>query len=137
MAYTDKTYFLTKIKESELDNLIRDTDGTAQEDYLTEAIKSSDNLIDSYLRNAVNDLPLDPVPDMVKQLSYFIALYFLNDRNQYADIPQRVKDNYDAAINFLKDISTGKATLEGIEEEDLDNFIDYEVNTNVFNRQTF
>lgn len=137
MAYSDKTYFLTKIKETELNLLIKDDAGTVQDDYLTEAIESADNMIDGYLRSAVKTVPITPVPKIIQQYSYFIALYFLHDRIQYNDIPQRVKDNYDTAINFLKDVAAGKAALEGVEEEEIDNFIDYDVNPNVFNRQTF
>lgn len=137
MAYSDKTYFLNKIKESELNTLLKDDAGVVQDDYLTEAVKSADNMIDGYLRSAVKTVPLSPVPDIIKQYSYFIATYFLHDRIQYNDIPDRVKDNYDAAINFLKDVAAGKASLEGVEEEDVDNFIDYDVNPNVFDRNTF
>lgn len=137
MAYSDKTYFLNKIKESELNTLLKDDAGVVQDDYLTEAVKSADNMIDGYLRSAVKTVPLNPVPDIIKQYSYFIATYFLHDRIQYNDIPDRVKDNYDAAINFLKDVAAGKASLEGVEEEDVDNFIDYDVNPNVFDRNTF
>lgn len=138
MAYTDKTYFLTKIKESELNLLLKDDAGDVQEDYLTEAVKSADSMIDGYLRNVVTAVPLDPPPDIIKQYSFFIGLYFLHDRIQYNEVPQRVKDNYDIAINFLKDIAAGRAALEGIEDvEDEDAQIDYEVNENLFTRDTF
>ncbi len=137
MAYTDKAYFLTKIKDTELDNLILDGSGVPQDDYLVEAVKSADSVIDGYLRNAVDTVPLVTVPDMIKQYSYFIALYFLHDRIQYNEIPQRVKDNYDLSINYLKDVSAGKATLEGIAEDEQDEFIDYDVNTNIFTRNSF
>lgn len=137
MAYTDKAYFLTKIKDTELDKLLFDGSDVPQDDYLVEAIKSADSVIDGYLRNAVDTVPLVTVPDMIKQYSYFIALYFLHDRIQYNEIPQRVKDNYDLSINYLKDVSAGKATLEGIAEDEQDEFIDYDVNTNIFTRNSF
>lgn len=137
MAYTDKAYFLTKIKDTELDKLLLDGSDVPQDDYLVEAIKSADSVIDGYLRNAVNTVPLVTVPDMIKQYSYFIALYFLHDRIQYNEIPQRVKDNYDLSINYLKDVASGKASIEGIEEDEQDEFIDYDVNTNIFTRNSF
>lgn len=137
MAYTDKAYFLTKIKDTELDKLLLDGSDVPQDDYLVEAIKSADSVIDGYLRNAVDTVPLVTVPDMIKQYSYFIALYFLHDRIQYNEIPQRVKDNYDLSINYLKDVAAGKATLEGIAEDEQDEFIDYDVNTNIFTRNSF
>jgi len=137
MAYTDKAYFLTKIKDTELDKLLLDGSDVPQDDYLVEAIKSADSVIDGYLRNAVDTVPLVTVPDMIKQYSYFIALYFLHDRIQYNEIPQRVKDNYDLSINYLKDVASGKASIEGIEEDEQDEFIDYDVNTNIFTRSSF
>lgn len=138
MAYTDKTYFLTKIKEGELNLLLKDDAGDVQDDYLTEAVLSADSMIDGYLRDVVTEVPLATPPAIIKQYSYFIALYFLHDRIQYNEIPQRVKDNYDAAINFMKDLAAGRATLEGIEdEEDEDAHIDYDVNENIFTRNTF
>lgn len=137
MAYSDKTYFLTKIKSADLNNLTLDNAGVPQDSYITEAVKSADNMIDGYLRNVIATLPLDPVPDIIKQYSYFIAVYFLHDRIQYSDIPTRVKDNYDAAINFLKDIAAGRASLGGEVEEETDSQIDYDVNDNIFTRDTF
>ena len=65
MPYSDKDYFLTKINSEELLNLTGNEDPN-----LTAAISSADSLIDSYLTNAVEVLPLDPVPDMIKQISY-------------------------------------------------------------------
>lgn len=137
MPYSDKTYFLKKIKESELDTLIVNDAGTPQDSYLEDAITSADNMIDTYIRNVVNTLPLDPVPETIAQCSYFIASYYLHDRIQYNDIPVRVKDNYDIAINLLKDIAAGKASLEGVEEDDIDAQVDYDVNDNIFTRDSF
>lgn len=137
MAYSDKTYFLTKIKLADLNNLTLDNAGAPQDSYITEAVKSADNMIDGYLRNVISTLPLDPVPDIIKQYSYFIAVYFLHDRIQYSDIPERVKDNYDAALNFLKDLAAGRASLGGDVEEDTDSQIDYDVNDILFTRDTF
>ena len=45
MAYSDKDYFLTKIKEGELNLLLKDDDGTVQNDYLTKAVLSADCMI--------------------------------------------------------------------------------------------
>lgn len=137
MPYSDRTYFLKRIKESELDTLTVNDAGTPQESYLTDAIASADNMIDNYLRNVVNTLPLDPAPESIAQCSYYIASYYLHDRIQYNDIPERVKDNYDIAINLLKDIASGKASIEGVDEDDLDSQVDYDVNDILFKRDSF
>lgn len=110
MGYTDKEYFLAKISEEDLNILIGATEGDTGELNLRNAISSADSLIDSYLRVVVS-VPVDTPPEVIKQLSYDIAVFYLHDRIQYKDIPERVRDKYDAAINFLKDIGSGKASL--------------------------
>lgn len=105
MAYSDKDYFLTKINEDTLDTLTGEED-----DNLTSAIADADSLIDSYLRTIVS-VPIDDPPDIIRRISYDIAIFYLHDRIQYSDIPDFVRDKYDAAISFLKDLSSGKASL--------------------------
>lgn len=112
MAYTDKDYFLTKIKESDLDGLLKDDDGEVQEDYLTDAIATADEMIDSYLKAVVTSgLPLDEPGRMIKQCSYNIAMFYLHDRIQYNDIPDKIKENYDSAVKWLKDIKNGNVDI--------------------------
>lgn len=137
MAYTNKIYFLTKIKETALNNLLLNDAETVQESYLDDAIAAADNLIDSYLRKKISTVPLSPVPEIIKQYSYYIATYYLHDRIQYNDIPDRVRDNYDLSLNFLKDFSAGRAELEGIVEGGEETQIDYTSLDNVFDRSTF
>lgn len=132
MPYSDKDYFLTKINSEELLNLTGNEDPN-----LTAAISSADSLIDSYLTNAVEVLPLDPVPDMIKQISYDISIFYLNDRIQYKDIPDWVRDKYDAAINFLKDVAKGVANIPGLTAEDISESVQYEENTDIFHRGVF
>lgn len=140
MAYTDKAYFRTKLKEDDINLLIEDTAGQPQDEYLSEAIAGADDLIDSYLINVAEDLPLADPPPVIRQYSYYIALYYLHDRIQYNDIPERVKDNYDLAINWLKDVASGKATVPGLPEPEADatesNFIEYTVNAPNFGKDT-
>jgi len=125
MAYTDRTYFLGKIKESELDNLLKDSTGLKHDEYLTGAVATADEFIDSYLAKRIKTLPLNPVPAMVKQCSYFVAMYYLHERIQYQDIPQRIKDNYDVAVNWLKAVADGGVTIP-VEETDVDTGVWFE-----------
>jgi phage gp36-like protein len=129
--YSDKTYFLSKIKEEELNNLTE-----SEEENLNDAISAADSLIDGYLKKAVK-MPLNPVPEIIKQTSYQIALYFLHDRIQYDDIPQRVKENYDNALAFLIDIASGKAVIHVVQDENLNAQIDFEADINLFGRNNF
>lgn len=118
MPYTDKEYFLTKINSEELDKLTGST-----YDNLVSAIQSADSLINSYLKNVVVSVPIipngtdDKYPAAIRQCSYDLAIFYLHDRIQYSEIPQWVKDKYNAAIDFLTKIAKGIITLE-IETED-------------------
>ncbi len=118
MAYTNKSYFLLKIKAEELENLTDNSD-----DILNAAIMSADSMINSYLKNVVASVPIytngteDKYPPVIRQCSYDLAIFYLHDRIQYSEIPQWVKDKYNAAIDFLTKIAKGIITLE-IETED-------------------
>jgi len=107
MAYTDKSYFDQKIKPEEL-AILSDESGTI----IDAAIASADSLIDSYLKNVVAAVPLTIVPEIIKQCSYDIAIFYLHDRIQYSEIPQWVKDKYNAAIDFLTKIAKGIISLD-------------------------
>lgn len=128
--YSNKNYFLTKIDEFELNKLTGNDDRN-----LESAIETADSIIDSYITN-VTSIPMAVVPEMIKQLSYDIAMFSLHDRIQYSDIPDRVKDKYDAAIFLLKDIARGQANIPGLAKELKDEGINYEVNDGVFNRKS-
>lgn len=135
MPYSDKSYFLTKISETELAKLVNDDDAN-----LDEAIRAADSIIDSYLITHIAALPLPSVPvhalpPLIRQLSFDIALFHLHDRIQYADIPERIRAKYDAAIFWLKDFARGQANLPGV-TVDAEVGIFYEVNPPKFNRST-
>lgn len=137
MPYSDKDYFLSQLKESELNNLLLDDAKVPQDAYLTAKINAADNLIDGYLRKVAKTLPLDPVPAIIQQCSFSIALLYLHVRIQANQIPEYVKDLYDTAIDFLKSVSEGRATLEGIEADNEDTQVSYETGTNVMTRDSF
>lgn len=128
--YTDRQYFEYKINRTELVKLIDDN-----EENLDSAINAADSLIDSYVGN-VTAVPIVSPPEIIRQLSYDIAVFYLHDRIQYGDIPERIKDKYDAAVNFLKDIAAGRANL-GVPAEAVETGIYSESNPNVFNRSAF
>jgi phage gp36-like protein len=130
--YSDKNYFLTKIKAEELNNLTESNDSN-----LSDAIAAADSLINGYLKKVVKVLPLNPVPEIIKQTSYQLALYYLHDRIQYTDIPGRVKLNYDNAVAFLIDVASGKANIHVVEDDNLNAQIEFDGDENVFNRSTF
>lgn len=132
MAYTDKTYFLTKIKQASLDKLTEGVDAN-----LTAAIASADSLIDSYLSSVISQLPLQSPPEIIRQLSYDIALFYLHDRIQYVDIPDWVKTKFDAAVFFLKDVARGQANIPSLTAEQTEEGIRSDANYPRFDRRSF
>lgn len=135
MAYSDKDFFLTKIKETELNNLLKDDTGEVQAEYLTAAVKAADDLINSYIAGKVN-LPLKTVPEMIQQCSYYLALNFLMERIEHVDIPDWVKRNWDIALKYLDDVASGNITLN-TGDDTINDGVNWWSDRNVFNREIF
>lgn len=137
MPYTDEAYFLTKIKQSELDLLIANDAGEPEPDRLTEAIASADSLINTYLKSVVTSLADFTAPRSIKQCSYYIASYYLYDNIAFNDVPERIEKNYKASIDYLKDIASGKVTIEDLPETNANTQVFYSVDTNRIDRNAF
>lgn len=110
MAYINKEYFLRRIKLALLNELTNSSD-----ENLDDALKSADDMIDSYLRNKIKVLPLSNPPDMIKRCSFDIAHYLLHDRTQSNQVPANVITKYDTAVEYLKAISSGNVQLTTID----------------------
>jgi len=87
--------------------------GVPDEDVLTEVIGNAEGLIDSYAakRYAV---PLDVSSDtvlagMLKSATLDIAVYKLLKRGDL--VPQVKRDDYEATLEWLKDLSAGRAVM--------------------------
>lgn len=93
-----------------------DTVYSVDQSKVTEAIAKGDALIDSYC-GQVETVPFVIVPAIIKQHSITLAIYYLYTRRAVA--PELVKDNYKDAIKHLGDISTGKASLPPITEDEV------------------
>jgi len=129
--YSSKEYFLTKIDLETLNTLTGGVDAN-----LNSAIASADSLINGYISGAVK-LPLAVVPDILKQISYDIAVFHLHDRIQYKDIPERIRDKYDAALNYLKDVAGKKVIIDGVQAEQSEEQIQYGSDGVLFGRSVF
>jgi len=101
--YIDKNYFLTRISSDKLNELTGGDDNK-----LNQVITTSDAIVDSYLRTKINVLPLSNPDANIKDCSYNIAIYKLHETIQY--------DGYDIAINYLKDVASGKVQLTVLDE---------------------
>ena len=109
MAYITITDIRKRLSESKLTQL---TDyknlGSTDTDVVTAAISSASGIIDSYCSGRYS-LPLS-ASDQLKDLAITAAIYKLHEGRQLA--PDQVRQSYEDAIAFLKDVSAGKASLD-------------------------
>jgi len=134
MSYSDKTFFLRSISQEDLDRLTGGDDNN-----LTAKIAVADSEIDSYLKAVIKSehLPLTVVPDKVKQLSFDIAMYYLHARSDFADVPKRIKELYDNAVEYLKNVAQSKVQIPGIDASKYaNNVIFYSTDGNLISRKT-
>lgn len=79
------------------------------------AIAEADADIDSYAgRHYV--VPFNPVPAKIKQLSVAITVYKLYEKRIAlfgGELSKSIRDMYDDAMSFLKDVSKGTAVIDG------------------------
>lgn len=84
-------------------------DGPAYEAVLAEAIEQADREIDAYI-GVVQEVPLDPVPPLVANLSAKIAVYNLYRRRDHLD-GGAWADEYKRAMALLSKIASGGLSL--------------------------
>jgi len=110
MAYSALTDIEKLIPEETVIQLT-DDEGTGEvvQDPVTEAIAKADSEIDAYLA-AQYDVPLSPVPALIRNLSTDIAIYNLYSR-RVEEIPQTRAERYKNAIRILEKISKGEISL--------------------------
>jgi phage gp36-like protein len=115
MSYFTLNDILTRVSEHEL--VLITTDDAARTTVaatpVNDAITDAEGDIDSYLGKRYL-VPLTDVPKVIVRHGVSIALHYLYGTKSTGRADQNIKDNYDAAISFLKDVSTGKAVLQGV-----------------------
>lgn len=89
-----------------------DTEATAvNAAVVEEAVRQAEELIDAHLRGRYN-LPLQPVPSIVKDVSVNLARHWLYARRPEGnDLPDAVTRTYKAAMTLLESVRDGKLTL--------------------------
>jgi phage gp36-like protein len=98
-----------RISAPELVQLTDDTNsGSTNDQVITDVLTEASALIDSYCRVRYT-VPLQS-SDQVKGLCLTLAEYFLYLRRKR--VKPDVRQSYEDAIAFLKDVSTGKAGLD-------------------------
>lgn len=134
MSYIDKAYFLNNMSQENLDKL---TGGGVEGDTnLANKIKAADSEIDSYV-GSVTAVPLDPVPDIIKQKCFDITCYYLHSRTDFMDIPEAAGKKYDAAIEYLGKIAEGKIKIPGLTADDLTTKTQYDVDEEYTGRDMY
>lgn len=111
MAYATTQDLIDSFSEEELTQLTdRDNNGAWDADVVDAALVAADEEINSYIGSRYT-LPLASVPGPLRRRACDIARYFL-----YKDRPTgTVKDNYDAAMAWLRQVRAGDADL-GLDE---------------------
>lgn len=114
MAYSTLNDLLASLPEETVIELSDDSEEPASvdEDIVNELIEKADNRINGYLRGRY-DIPLDPVPDEIKDMSVDLTAYFLYSRRATGKgVPKEIEDKYRDAIKLLTDIQAGRFTLD-------------------------
>lgn len=76
-----------------------------------EAVHQGEELVDAHLRGRYN-LPLDPVPSMVKNMTVNLARHWLYARRpEGSELPDAVTRTYKSALQMLEAIRDGKLTI--------------------------
>ena len=100
-----------RLTQKDLIELTDDDDtGAVNTAIVSAALEEASGRVDSYCR-ARYVTPLQQSDD-VKSLTLDITVYLLFSRRRETRISETVKDRYDQAMAFLKDISTAKASLD-------------------------
>ncbi len=111
MTYCTLTDIRGMAPESDLVELTDDSDaGVIDQAKIDAAIGYADELINGYLRGKY-DLPMSPVPPLLKNLAADIALYRLYKNRSKLAVPEAIKDGHANAIKLLGAIQAGTIAL--------------------------
>lgn len=114
MSYISLTDILNRVSENELIRLTTNsaTATSVAATPVNEAIEDAEGEIDSYIGKRYS-VPLSDVPKVIVRHAVSIAVYYLYSSKGTGRNDDNIKDNYDNAITFLKDVATGRAVLQG------------------------
>jgi phage gp36-like protein len=100
-----------RMTQDELIQLTDDTNsGEVDSDVVSGVLEEASGRVDSYCRDRYKT-PLQQ-SDTVKGLTLDIAVYLLFSRRRNAKLHETIRQRYEDAIAWLKDISQGKAQLD-------------------------
>ena len=135
MAYCTQDDILQQLDENVLVQLTDDQGlGSVNSAVVTRAIMDADAAIDAYCQGHYN-VPLDPVPEMIRKLSVDISIYNLYSRRADS-VPENRLERYKNAIRFLEKVAAGQITLGASTPapESTGNSVDIDQNDRIFTR---
>jgi phage gp36-like protein len=135
MAYCTQTDILQQIDNDILQSLTDDHNlGQVDDDMVDRAIADADANIDAYCQGRYT-VPLDPVPDKIRQISVDIAIYNLYSRRDDT-CPETRKDRYREAIRFLEKVAAGNIALGSATPAAVNtgNSVEIDYNARIFTR---
>lgn len=112
MHYCTRADIGKAIPELTLIQLSND-DPTAElpdESVIEDGIRQAEELVDGYLRGRY-DLPLDPVPSVLRDAVVYLTRHWLYQRRPEGAIPEAVKDSRKDTLKLLESIRDGVVTL--------------------------
>lgn len=80
------------------------------EEVIEDGVRQAEELVDGYLRGRY-DLPLDPIPTVLRDAVVYLARHWLYQRRPEGAIPDAVKDSRKDTIKLLESIRDGVVTL--------------------------
>lgn len=112
MRYCNRSDIGNAIPELTLVQLSNDDPAAMQpnESVIEEAVRQAEELVDGYLRGRY-DLPLDPVPTVLRDAVVYLARHWLYQRRPEGSLPDAVKDSRKDTIKLLESIRDGGLTL--------------------------
>ena len=113
MAYCDDHDIVLRQPEIDLVKLTDDRGlGEVNQEVLAGAKEDADSIIDSHISGRL-DVPLSPVPKLIRRLSVDLTLHFLHQRRGL----DTYKGRYDDARGILEEIRAGRLVI-GVEDDD-------------------
>jgi phage gp36-like protein len=110
MTYSIQSDIVDQLDEDSLIQLTDDEDaGEVNEGRVAKAIADADATINAYCQG-IYMIPLDPVPDKIRQISVDIAIYNLFSRRGDTAPDIRI-ERHKEAIRFLEKVADGRISL--------------------------
>lgn len=81
-----------------------------EESVIEDGVRQAEELVDGYLRGRY-DLPLDPVPSVLRDAVVYLTRHWLYQRRPEGAIPEAVKDSRKDTLKLLESIRDGVVTL--------------------------